>query len=88
MKSLDGYMIRKVMGMMPPHVFDALCDEFGDYFFTSQNDLSKYIHWEETSDDYTPDDVAADYGFENLEDMQDDGYYTIIEFDEGLLLVE
>jgi len=88
MISLNGYMIRKIMSMMPSHVFDVFCDEFGDMFTYQLEDLSKWVHWEETSEDYTPDDVAADYGFENLDDMQDDGTYVIIEFDEGLLLVE
>lgn len=88
MLSLDGHMIREIMGMMPSHVFDVFCDEFGDMFTCQHEDWSKWVHWEETSEDYTPDDVAVDYGFENLDDMQDDGTYTIIEFDEGLLLVE
>lgn len=84
---LFSHMIRKIMGMMPSHVFDVFCDEFEDMILRTP-DFINYVHWEETSENYTPDDVAADYGFENLEDMQDDGTYTIIEFDEGLLLVE
>ena len=62
MISLDGHMIRKIMGMLPSHVFDVFCDEFGDMFTYQHEDWSKWVHWEETSEDYTSDDVAVDVG--------------------------
>lgn len=85
--SINGKAARNLMNELPFYVFDMFCDEFGD-MLVNDEDLSKYVHWEETNEEHTADDVAEDYGFENLEDMQDDGTYGVIEFDEGLLLVE
>lgn len=84
---MNGKAIRNLVNELPFDVFDFFCDEFEDMILHTP-DFSSYVYWEETNANHDIDAVAEDYGFENFEDMIDDGTYCVVEFDHGVLIVE
>lgn len=84
---MNGKAIRNLVNELPSDVFDFFCDEFENMILRTP-DFSNYVYWEETNTNHDIDAVAEDYGFENFEDMIDDGTYCVVEFDHGVLIVE
>lgn len=88
MISLNGANIRSLVYELPYHVFDFFCDEFAEMLLSQDKNITKRVHWEETYPNHNANAVAEDYGYEDFEDMSIQGDYIVVEFDEGVLIVE
>ena len=77
--------------LLPEHVFVEYMELFGwtalDMFST--NDIPKYIRWEPIDDGRSADDIANDYGFEDIEEMAESrSGYCVLLFADGVLVLE
>lgn len=89
MVQLDGAAVRALVGKLPPHMFDELCDALPELFDgLTEEQVNKYVHWHECNDDYTLDDVARDYGYVDYIDMEDDESYILWHDDDGILVID
>ncbi len=85
---IDGAAVRALVDTLPPHVFDGLCGALPELLDgLTEEQVNKYVHWYECNDDYTPDDVAKDYGYADYADMEYDGPYVML-YDDGVLMLE
>ena len=88
MTRLDGAALRALVHMLPPHVFDDLCDELPEMFESlTEEKVINYIHWEPTTVEHTADHVAQDYGYADYATMEYEGPY-LRGYDEGVLIIE
>lgn len=87
MNYLNGAFIRDCVAKLPANVFDFLADEFA-YIFENPRNMSEYIKWKPTCANHNCDDVADDYGFLDFETMTEEANFYVVEFDEGVLIIE
>ena len=83
---LEGETIRTLVGKLPPHVFDEMVVEFPSLLEIAPWQ-TEYITWEPFTDDVlNADQVAEEYGYDNLENLEND--YTVMQFEDGILLIQ
>ena len=87
--TINGQAVRALVEALPSHVFDDLIAQCGAELFDglTASEVEQFIHWEETNTDHTEDDVARDYGYDDMNDMIASGPF-VVGFSDGLLIIE
>lgn len=89
MSIYSGAAVRALVDALPAHVFDTVVDELPELFDSlKESQVYEFIHWEETGPDYTPNNIAQDYGYEDYDELLYNSVYYVLPFDDGLLLIE
>ena len=88
MYDVDGAAVRALVETLPPHVFDEVVSDLPELLEGLQEwQVREDIKFIETDEGYTPDDVAKEQGYEDVEDMYQSGPYFMV-FDDGVLIIE